>query len=95
MLPQFSLIEARVGEVLGSAHARAADAAGARAIWEEQAERLDSAPTANLSLLAVRRLLAIDLGDLEFANDIAVRLQAAGYRDPRTDPACTMSGVYR
>jgi len=47
---------------------------GARAIWQEEAERLDAISTANLSLLACG-LLAIDLGDLERANDIAARLQ--------------------
>jgi tetratricopeptide (TPR) repeat protein len=95
MVPEFSLIEAQVEETLGSALAGAGDAAGARAIWQAEAERLDATPTANLSLLAVRRLLAIDLGDLERANDAGARLQAAGYLDPRTDPAYTMSGAYR
>jgi tetratricopeptide (TPR) repeat protein len=95
MVPDFTLIEARVEKILGSALAAAGDAAGARAIWQEEAGRLDATSTANLSLLAVRRLLAIDLGDLERANEIAARLQAAGYLDPRADPAYTMSAAYR
>jgi tetratricopeptide (TPR) repeat protein len=94
MVPDFALIEARVEKILGSALAAAGDAAGARAIWQAEAERLDAISTASLSLLAVRRLLAIDLGDLERANDIAGRLQAAGYLDPRADPAYTMSGAF-
>lgn len=95
MVPELSLIEARIEETLGSALAGAGDAPGARAIWQAEAERLDASPAANLSLLAVRRLLALDLGDLERANDIGARLQATGYLDPRTDPAYTMSGAYR
>jgi tetratricopeptide (TPR) repeat protein len=94
MSPELTLIEARVEKILGSALAAAGDAAAARATWQEEAERLDAISTANLSLLAVRRLLAIDLGDLERANDIAGRLQAAGYLDPRADPAYTMSGAF-
>jgi len=95
MVPEFTLIEARAGKILGSALAAAGDAAGARATWQAEAERLDATSTANLSLLAVRRLLAIDLGDRERANEIAARLQAAGYLDPRADPAYTMSGAFR
>jgi hypothetical protein len=44
-------------------------------------------PTTNLPYLALRRLLAIHLGDTARAGEIGARLEAAGYRDPRTDPA--------
>jgi eukaryotic-like serine/threonine-protein kinase len=95
MAGEFSLIAARLEQTLGRALAGAGHVADARATWQAEAARLDAMPTANLSLLAVRRLLAIDLGDLELANDIGARLEAAGYRDPRTDPAHTMPGASR
>ncbi|HQR49395.1 MAG TPA: tetratricopeptide repeat protein, partial [Steroidobacteraceae bacterium] len=95
MIPEFTLIEARVEETLGSALAAAGDLTGARAVWQAEVERLDDKPTTNLSLAAVRRLLAIDLGDAARADAIAAQLEAAGYRDPRSDPAYTRSGAYR
>jgi tetratricopeptide (TPR) repeat protein len=95
MAPEFSMIEARVDESLGSAHAAAGEIAKAREIWKAEADRLDARPGGNMSLLAVRRLLAIDLGDTARASELQARLQAAGYRDPRTDPAYTLSGGFR
>jgi tetratricopeptide (TPR) repeat protein len=95
MVPEFTLIEAQVEEVAGSAHAAAGDVARAREIWQAEADRLDASRSANLSLAALRRLLAIDLGDTARANDIGARLDAGDYRDPRTDPAYTLSGAFR
>jgi tetratricopeptide (TPR) repeat protein len=94
-VPGFSLIEARIEEVLGTARAAAGDAAGAREIWQAEANRLDRTSNGNLSLAAVRRLLAIDLGDTARASVIGSRLATAGYHDPRTDPAYTLSGAFR
>ena len=37
----------------------------------------------------MRRLLAINLGDTARASEIGARLDAAGYRDPRTSPGYT------
>ena len=95
MVPEFTLIEARTEEILGSALAAAGNPAAAREVWRAEADRLDARPTANLSLVAIRRLLAIDLGDTARANELESRLAAAGYRDPRTDPAYTRSGAFR
>jgi hypothetical protein len=86
MVADFRLTEARIQQVLGSARAATGDVSGARETWQAAADRVDDTPTANLSLLAIRRLLAIDLGDTARANEIGARLEAAGYRDPRTDP---------
>ena len=94
-IPDSDLIQARIAEVLGSAQAANGDLASARATWQAEADRLDAAPNANLPVLALRRLLAIDLGDRKRAQEIAAQLEAADYRDPRTDPAYTLSGRFR
>jgi tetratricopeptide (TPR) repeat protein len=86
MAAEFTLIAAKVDEVLGRALAAAGDVAAARSVWRAAADRLDARPTANLSLAAVRRQLAIDLGDTAKADAIAAQLAAAGYRDPRAEP---------
>ena len=91
-IPDFNYIQSRVAEVLGSALAASGDLASARATWQAEADRLDASPGAYLSTLAMRRLIAIRLGDGERANAIGAQLEAAGYRDPRTDPAFTSSG---
>ena len=83
----FRLIDARIEEVLGRARAATGDVSGAREIWQAAADRLDAVPTTNLPYLALRRLLAIHLGDTARASEIGARLEAAAYRDPRTDPA--------
>jgi tetratricopeptide (TPR) repeat protein len=85
MVSDFRLTEARIEEVLGSARAATGDVSGARETWQAATDLVDATPTDNLSLLAIRRLLAIDLGDTARANEIATQLEAAGYRDPRTD----------
>jgi len=74
---------------LGRARAATGDVSGARETWQAAADRLDATPATNLPFLAMRRLLAIDLGDTARANEIGARLEAAGYRDPRTDPGHT------
>lgn len=94
-VPGFGLIEARIEEVLGTALAAAGDAAAAREIWQAAASRLDRNANANLSLVAMRRLLAIDLGDSARVSVLDARLAAAGYRDPRTEPDYTRSGAFR
>lgn len=95
MAPEFRLIDATVEAVLGTALAASGEVATARARWQAAADLLDAAPSANLSALAVRRLLAIDLGDSERADEIAAQLEAAGYRDPRTEPAYSLSGAFQ
>jgi tetratricopeptide (TPR) repeat protein len=95
MVGGLMLLEARAAEGLGSAHAAAGDAPRARAIWQAEADRLDAISSDDLSLLAVRRLLAIDLGQDTLARDIEARLEKAGFRDPRMDPAYTLSGAFR
>jgi hypothetical protein len=89
------VIQASIGELLGNALAATGDVAAARATWQAEADRLDAAPIINLTALAIRRLLAINLGDSERADEIGAQLEAAGYRDPRTDPARTLSGSFR
>jgi tetratricopeptide (TPR) repeat protein len=92
--PAFALIGARVELQLGTALAAAGNVDAARLVWRAEADRLDARNSASLSLAAVRRLLAIGLGDRAQADAIAARLVAAGYRDPRTEPAYTMSGAF-
>jgi len=89
MILDFRLIDARIEEVLGRARAATGDVSGARETWQAAADRLDATPTTSLPFLAMRRLLALNLGDTARANEIAARLDAAGYRDPRTSPGYT------
>jgi tetratricopeptide (TPR) repeat protein len=92
MTPEFMLIEATVQESLGKAHDAAGNASRAREIWQVEAARLHATHSGNLSLLAVRRLLAIDLRQTGSAEDIEARLNKAGYRDPRMEPTYAPSG---
>jgi tetratricopeptide (TPR) repeat protein len=89
MVSDRRLTEAGIQQLLGSARAATGDVSGARETWQAAADRVDDTPTANLSLLAIRRLLAINIGDTARANEIGARLEAAGYRDPRADPGYT------
>lgn len=95
MTPDLMYSEALLAEATGTARAATGDYAGAHRLWNALAEKLDSRHSRNLSLLAVRRLLAIDLKQPSTADRIETALQAASFHDPRLDPAYTLSGAFR
>ena len=86
---------ARAAEVLGTAHAARGEAGPARAIWAEAAARLDGQAPQTFEFKPVRRLLAINLGQSQELAALQEVLDQAGYRDPRMDPAYTLTGAFR
>lgn len=85
---------ARVAEVMGTAQAATGDHEGARATWSEAAGLLDDQDQRTFEFLPVRRLLAINLGQSERLTALQEGLDQAGYRDPRMDPAYTLTGAF-
>ena len=85
---------ARAAEVLGTAQAATGDHALAHATWSEAAARLDAQDQTTFEFLPVRRLLAINLGQSERLTALQEGLDQAGYRDPRMDPAYTLTGAF-
>ena len=83
------IVAAQVNETLGAAKRAAGDEAGATGIWKQTLTELGELTDDNLSAKAVRRLLALDLGDAAAAARIAEQLQKAGFRDPRLAPYAT------
>lgn len=86
---------ARAAEVLGTAMAAAGQHEAAGKVWAEAAERLDAQDRPTFEFLPVRRLLAINLGQSGLLETLHQRLDEAGYRDPRMDPAYTLTGAFR
>jgi tetratricopeptide (TPR) repeat protein len=86
---------ARAAEVLGTARAAAGEHAAARALWAEAAGELDRQPQQTFEFNPVRRLLAINLGQSRELAALQEVLDQAGYRDPRMDPAYTLTGAFR
>ena len=86
---------ARAAEVLGTAQSARGDHAAARATWAEAAERLDRQAQRTFEFNPVRRLLAINLGQSRELAALQGVLDQAGYRDPRMDPAYTLTGSFR
>lgn len=93
--PKINLLTVMLEETVGTAYAAAGQSAKATQHWQHSASILDSKNQKNLAELAVRRLLAINLGQTEKATEIEQQLLQAGYRDPRMQPAYTLSGAFR
>ena len=93
--PKINLASVMLEETVGTAYAAARQGAKAKQHWQNSAANLDANKQKNLAELAVRRLLAIDLGETEKAKEIEQQLLQAGFRDPRMDPAYTQSGKFR
>jgi tetratricopeptide (TPR) repeat protein len=90
---ELNLTEAMLEESLGVAYAAAGQRDKAIHHWQHAAEKIDAMQRKNLSMLAVRRLLALDLGQNEQAEKIQKQLLIAGFKDPRMQPEYTLSGT--
>ena len=86
---------ARAAEVLGTTQAAGGDHAAALATWTGAADLLDSQAQQTFEFHPVRRLLAINLGQSGRLATLQQVLDQAGYRDPRMDPAYTLTGAFR
>jgi tetratricopeptide (TPR) repeat protein len=86
---------ARAAEVLGTVRAARGEHAAARATWAEAADLLDRQANRTFEFNPVRRLLAINLGQSAELAALQEVLDRAGYRDPRMDPAHTLTGAFR
>jgi tetratricopeptide (TPR) repeat protein len=95
LTPKINLASAMLEETVGTAYAAAGQGAKAVQHWQHSAAILDAKKQKNLAELAVRRLLAINLGQTEKAKEIEQQLLQAGYKDPRMQPAFTLSGTFR
>lgn len=86
---------ARAAEVLGTARMANGEPEAARALWQDAARRLDAQANRSFEFNPVRRLLAINLGQSAELAALQEVLDQAGYRDPRMDPAYTLTGRFR
>lgn len=93
--PKINLLTVMLEETVGTAYAAAGQSAKATQHWQHSAASLDAKKQMNLAELAVRRLLAINLGQTEIASEIEQQLLQAGYKDPRMQPAYTLSGSFQ
>jgi tetratricopeptide (TPR) repeat protein len=82
-----------VEETLGAAYWAAGDRDRAVALWRAALARLGPELDDDLQMLALRQLLAIDLGQDAVAARLATRLAAAGFHDPRFDPEAARSRI--
>ena len=71
------------------------DHAAARATWTAAADLLDRQARRTFEFNPVRRLLAINLGQSAELAALQGVLDQAGYRDPRMEPAYTLTGSFR
>lgn len=85
---------AKAAELLGTALAANGDMDAARATWLEATALLDKQTNRTFDFTPVRRLLALDLDQGQSLQTLETKLQDAGYRDARMDPAYTLSGAF-
>lgn len=93
--PQLIVHLAKTAEVFGSALMANHQVETAELIWGEAAALLDKQTVHVFDFYPTRYLLAIDLNQNEKAKDIEIKLNKAGYKDPRMQPAYTLSGTFR
>jgi tetratricopeptide (TPR) repeat protein len=77
------MLSAQIEETLGAAVFANGDKAGAERIWNSALAALDAEPKGDLVAVAIRRLLAVDLGQTQLAAELSQRLEKAGFHDPR------------
>ncbi len=93
--PQLLFNLAKSSEVLGSALMASGQVEAAELIWSNSASLLDKQSTHIFDFYPVRYQLAIDLKQTEKAKEIEKKLTQANYKDPRMDPAFTLSGKFQ
>lgn len=92
MTPDLSLTEARLEETLGNIYFQAGYPDKARNVWQSSADKLNALNSRNLSFLAMQRLLALNLQQMDIAVELESVMNKAGFRDPRMDPVYTQTG---
>lgn len=80
------MIAAQVEETFGATTFACGDKTAATQIWTQTLAGFDKESEDNLGFKAIRRLLAIDLGNTELAAQLAQELDKAGFKDPRFEP---------
>jgi tetratricopeptide (TPR) repeat protein len=86
MPAELKVIAAQVEETLGAATAANGDNTAAAQIWTQALAGLGNESEGNPGIDAIRRLLAIDLGNTELAAQLTQQLAKTGFNDPRFDP---------
>ena len=81
--PELKVIAAQVEETLGAATLAGGDKSAAVQIWTQTLSELGKAPDDDLVVKAIRRQLAVDLGNTELAARLLQQLASAGFDDPR------------
>ncbi len=84
--PILALSTAQVELTLGASQRAAGNPAAARQTWTAALKGLGPEADDDLQMLAVRRLLAIELAQPGVAARISARLAQAGFADPRFQP---------
>lgn len=95
MTPELHLAGALLAEAVGKAYAAGGSTADAETLWLSTAGMLDAQNSRNPLLLAVRRSLALNLGQSEKAAALDAELRKAGFRDPRMPAQIPPSGSPR
>lgn len=81
--PELKTLSAQVDETLGAATAAGGDRSAATQIWTQTLAKLNDEPEGNLAVKAIRRQLAIDLGNTDLAAQLTQQLATTGFDDPR------------
>jgi tetratricopeptide (TPR) repeat protein len=84
--PELWQIEALLEQSVGTVLYRTGNPDAAEALWRKSKAKLESYESRSLSLLAIRRLIALELDDTETATFLEKQLAQSGYKDPRTQP---------
>lgn len=82
-------------EVLGTTYVANGNQKKATEVWQACIKKLDGSKNPDPALLAIRRLLVLDLGQETTAKELKARLEKSEYKDPRMDPEFTLSGKFR
>jgi tetratricopeptide (TPR) repeat protein len=86
MPAELKVIAAQIEETLGAATLASGDKNAAAKIWTQTLAGLEDEVQGSLGIKAIRRLLAIDLGNTELATQLAEQLTKTGFNDPRFAP---------
>ena len=86
LTPDLRLTDAMLEEAVGIAYANAGDPESARRHWQASANKLKAVDSRNLSFIALRRNIALHLGQDGEALQLERILESAGYDDQRTKP---------
>lgn len=86
--------ETRFQETIGTVFAANGEHEKAAAHWQESAQKLEASVNPDPAFLAIRRLLALNLGQDALAESLRVRLAESEYRDPRMEPDYTLSAAF-